>query len=191
MTSASAGRGAGTTSFADYWKDDYAPLQSAGRAVLQTLREEEAADDADLYRRLSSSGVGSHLYFPSSTSSTAGGGAGAGAGAAQGANRTAVTSTIQHKKSIPLPPLLAQELKSVKSHSFMGLLAPASLAWMSVDDKVFLWPFQELGSFFSFQVPTGQSVITVGLIRPKKGKNVLYNILSHDRIYCGRRTHLL
>jgi nuclear pore complex protein Nup155 len=130
-----------------FWKDDFGPLQAAGQAVLRALRNDEAAPDADLYRRISASGDESHLYL----------------------KPTNATVTLKHLRSVPLPALLAQQLQTTKSHSLMGLLAPASLAWMTVDEKVFLWPFQQPGSFCSFQVPSGQSIIAVGLVRPKKG----------------------
>jgi Nup133 N terminal like len=141
------------------------PLEAAGRAVLAALREDEAAPDADLYRRLSHSGRGSHLYFSSQSSSSS----------------TATTRTttglapvlrMQHLRSVPLPPLLSQQLSTSTSHSFMGLLGEAGLAWMTVDDKLFLWSIQHqtVGSFCSFQVPSGQFIVSVGLVRPKRGR---------------------
>jgi len=200
-TAGDAGTATTTTTaakMAEYWSDDYTPLQSAGRAVLQSLREEEQADDADLYRRLSTSGDGSHLYFPpdefrgdASSSSSMGNDSSRGAGrtaaggaaaTANGAGRTApprtfavpVTATVRHRETVPLPQALAHKLRNVRNHSFMGLLAPASLAWMSVDDTAYLWPFERPNSFWSFQVPSKQSVITVGLSRPKKGTLVTF-----------------
>lgn len=150
-TMASTPGRSGFTTLAAFWNDDFAPLQAAGQAVLKALREDEAAPDADLYRRISASGAGSHLYFA-------------------GGETAATSTTVKHLKSVPLPSLIAQELQTTKRHSFMGLLAEASLAWMSVDDKLFLWSFREPDSFCSFQVPSGQSVVTVGLVPPKKGK---------------------
>jgi nuclear pore complex protein Nup155 len=145
----------------DFWKDDFVPLQSAGQAVTRALREDESAPDADLYRRLSASSESSHLYFKASSSSQN--------------QQQQPSSEFRHLRSVPLPQLLSQQLATVKSHCFMGLLAPASLAWMSVDDKVFLWSFASTTSTSSasslccFQVPSGQNIVAVGLIRPKKG----------------------
>jgi nuclear pore complex protein Nup155 len=170
----------------EYWKDDFAPLQAAGHAVLKALREDEDAPDADLYRRISNSGSGSHLYFPataataSSTTSSTTITASTEAATSTNKNGTSAppptpTVTMSHLRSIPLPPYLAQELKTTKSHSLMGLLSEARLAWMSVDSKVFLWSFHSTAtadqgsSFCCFQVPSGQCVIACGLMRPKKG----------------------
>jgi nuclear pore complex protein Nup155 len=185
---------AGTSSdvFSEYWKDDYAPLQAAGSAVNAALRADE--QDSNLYRRIcnsssssngSHSNVGSHAYFPADA-----------AAPLQQEIRTsnAVAERLQlppplppppppperilqHRQSVPLPPLLAQQLATVRLHSGMGLLPAAALAWMSVDDKLYLWSYNTsnvtataaASSFCSFTVPSGQCVITVGLVRPKQG----------------------
>lgn len=139
-----------------YWQDDFAPLEAAGKAVLAALREDEAAPDADLYRRIVSSGSGSHLYFPSDTKSPG--------------------ATLTHSRSIPLPPYLAQQLQTTRVSSLMGLLPEADLVWMSVDEKLYIWSSKTstvpggMEDFCSFMVPTGQSVVSAGLVRPKKGE---------------------
>ena len=56
----------------------------------------------------------------------------------------------------------------------MGLLPKAELAWLSVDDKLYLWPYtapvtKEGPSFCSFKTPTGQCIISVALVNPKAG----------------------
>jgi hypothetical protein len=133
---------------ADYWSDDFRPLQDAGKLVLAALRQDES--DADLYDKITASEQPSHLYITPTP---------------VGSNELG----LKHLQSIPIPPLLAQERETVQSHSLMGLLTPASLAWMTVDSKLFLWPFEKGGEIIRFQVPSGQSIITVGLVRPKKG----------------------
>ena len=144
----------------DYWQDDFTPLEAAGKAVLAALREDEAAPDADLYRRIVSSGSGSHLYyFPP--------------------DRT--DPTLSHRQTVPLPPYLAQQLRTTRVSSLMGLLPEAELTWMSVDEKLFLWSSNASTTpggaedFCSFTVPTGQCVVSVGLVRPKKGEWSLAN----------------
>ncbi|GAX19428.1 nuclear pore complex protein Nup155 [Fistulifera solaris] len=137
---------------ADFWKDDFAPLEAAGRAVLNCLREDEAASDADLYRRIANSSTGSHAYFEDDDSK--------------------IALQWKHVQSDPLPVLLSQQLSTVQSHSLMGLLAPASLAWMSVDHKLYLWSFQRNvpnESLLCFEIPSQQCVVSVGLVQPKKG----------------------
>lgn len=201
-TAASASAAAVTSSdvFGEYWKDDFVPLQAAGSAVNAALRADE--QDADLYRRIcNSGGIGgigaaaagtttaatapcSHLYFPLASSSSS-----AAKDDGQQQQQQQLTpppprpppeQELQHLKSVPLPPLLAQQLSTVRMHSSMGLLAAADLAWMSVDDKLYLWSYNtsnkntisassSSSSFCSFAVPSGQCVVSVGLVRPKKG----------------------
>lgn len=141
----------------DYWNDDFAPLEAAGKAVLTALRNDEAAPDADLYRRIVSSGSGSHLYFPSDP-------------------KQHPSATMSHIRSIPLPLYLSQQLQTTRVSSLMGLLPEADLVWMSVDEKLYLWSSSSAGvpggmeDFCSFTVPTGQCVVSVGLVKPKKGE---------------------
>lgn len=215
--------------WSEYWKDDYRPLQAAGRALQAALREDESAPDADLYRRLTSSGPGSHLYFVGDNSDAAGnngspepqtngsnndenrdpsfsrgfngssnasgfgtplGGGGIRNDASPSAPGTPTSSSadpaiapqtllgLKHLRSIPLPSWLSEQLSSdMSSYSLMGLLAEASLAWISTDDKLFLWSFAATddtsrGGFCQFQVPSKQPIVSVGLVRPKPGKGV-------------------
>lgn len=134
-------------SLEDYWKDDFVPLQAAGREILQQLRNDESAADADLYRRLS---TGQHLYFDT-------------------ADNAFDRVQLQHVQSEPLPPLLSQALAGVKAHSFMGLLAPIHMAWMSVDETLYLWPYGHASGFWTYQVPSGQAIMSVGLVPPTAG----------------------
>lgn len=141
-----------------YWRDDFAPLEAAGKAVLEALREDEAAPDADLYRRVVSSGSGSHLYFVDN----------------------ATGATMQHTKSVPLPPFLSQQLETTRQSSLMGLLPEGELVWMSVDEKLYLWSSNTstvpggMEDFCSFTVPTGQSIVSVGMVKPRKGESFRY-----------------
>lgn len=140
-----------------YWQDDFKPLEAAGKAVLAALRADETAPDADLYRRMISSGPGSHLYFDSK-------------------------ETTVHRRTVPLPPYLQQQLKTTRMAVLMGLFPEADLVWMSVDDKLFLWSSDIAASasgmedFCSFAVPTGQCVVSVGLVKPKKGEDGLKTV---------------
>jgi nuclear pore complex protein Nup155 len=190
-----------SSSLDEYWKDDFTPLHAAGQAVLHALREDEAAPDADLYRRITHSGSGSHLYFPAQSndghghghgSNGSNGGSTSGRGRGHGMSGMSMSApnasmnmnmntappvpvvTMKHIRSVPLPKFLAEKLKTTKSHSLMGLLSQAKLAWMSVDHTVYLWSFHATetatgSTFCSFAVPSGQCIIAVGLVRPKKG----------------------
>ena len=153
-----------------YWKDDFIPLQAAGAALNAALRADE--QDSDLYRRIchgTGTAGASHLYFFAGGNSNGG-----------SQQPPPPEQILEHRKSVPLPPLLAQQLSTVRVHSSMGLLASADLAWMSVDDKLYLWSYNNAAvgsgngaasSFCSFAVPSGQCVVTVGLVQPKKGKD--------------------
>lgn len=177
-----------------FWRDDFAPLQAAGKAVLEALREDEAAPDADLYKRIVSSGSGSHLYYPS-LSAQAPGSAPVSESALTAAPSEAKsqpritvppTATMAHQRSVPLPPYLAKELRQTRMSSLMGLLPEAELTWMSVDEKLFIWSHASssvataglhsaaaapgMDSFCNFVIPSGQCVVSVGLVRPKKGR---------------------
>jgi nuclear pore complex protein Nup155 len=137
----------------DYWKDDFVPLATAGKSILRELREDEAG--GDLHRRILGSGSGSHLYFNSDLA-------------------------FQHERSTPLPPAVASQAKSVSKSLLMGLLPEASLAWMSVDHKLFLWNFDDQEDFVDLEMASRQSVVSVGIAKPKKGTTkllILYLIL--------------
>ena len=130
----------------EFWKDDFAPLASAGKAILRELREDESAPDADVYRRMLSAGEGSHLSFGE--------------------------KVVGHDKSIPLPDFVVREAKAMRASQRMGLFPEASLAWMSVDHKLFLWPFGDSADdICSLSIPTEAVIVSVGLTKPKKGKS--------------------
>lgn len=172
-----------TDVLAAHWSDDFAPLQDAGKAVLTALREDENAPDADLYRRIGAFGNGSHQYFAATGSSLQSSTEGAMPTTPIGmssqpspmpALNPPPTITVSHDQSIPLPPFMSQQLLQVKSASLMGLMPQAELAWLTVDDKLFIWPYsaqqaRDGPSFCSFTVPNGQCVLSVGLVHPKKG----------------------
>jgi Nup133 N terminal like len=190
----------------DFWKDDFAPLQAAGQAILKCLRDDESSSNADLYRRIASNNPGSHYYYPDRTLNFT--------DAIEGdqtwrnkenmaspigryrppsqvnheRNNFNVTSpfgsasletaaappllTLKHQRTVPLPPFLVEKLKQVERATFMGLFAPAGLAWMSVDSIVYLWSIRQSSSssFGFYQMPSKECIVSVGLVRPKKGK---------------------
>ena len=99
--------------------------------------------------------------------------------------------TLQHIQSIPLPTLLSDQFQKVRMYSSMGLFLPSSsrLAYMTVDHQLFVWSYEDpmvtfvddpnipthhasssSSSIISFSIPSGQCIISVGLVRPKKGK---------------------
>jgi len=105
-----------------------------------------------------------------------------------------VHSTLNHATSIPLPPYLTNIIKETKLSSLMGILPDANMVWVSVDDALYLWEYDsslvvvsssggQYGSsssgssssgrykedFVCFKVPSGQCVVSVGIVPPKKG----------------------
>jgi hypothetical protein len=135
---------------AEYWGDDFRPLESAGKAVLRAMREDEAASDADLFRKVTENN-GKHLYF-------------------------SAQDQIAHKKSIPLPPVIVDAMAQAKHHSFMGILAQASMVWATSDEKLFLWSFETEG-VHSFQA--SEPIITVGLVKPTEGECLPRKCIVH------------
>lgn len=152
------------TDYENYWKDDFYPLQNAGKEVLRVLRRDESSPQGDLYRRILTSQSGSstsgdseslpyHHYFPDGQWS--------------------------HVESIPLPQTLQDKLQTAKVSSTMGLFPEADMMWMTVDDTVYLWSYTNPGStrsatteaeFLYFQVPSKQPIVSVGLAPPKRGE---------------------
>jgi nuclear pore complex protein Nup155 len=182
----------------EYWKDDFAPLRDAGNAVNEALREDELAHDADLYRRIAGAGPGSHAYFPAEP---------------LGPDSSALSPTtptvqppslpvppltsLKHIKSVPLPSVIVEKRQSARSHCLMGLLASASLAWMSVDNQLFLWSCDRQqttsSTFCSFTVQSGQCIVSVGVVPPKKGAflvpkppGLLLSLFPHSSIFSGQ-----
>ena len=101
---------------------------------------------------------------------------------------------LKYTNSIPIPQSMRQKIEQeTKMSSLMGILPQGNMIWISVDDRLFLWEYgRELeagtfesggsgngngtagaartsGDFVCFRVPSGQCVVSVGLVKPKKG----------------------
>lgn len=97
-----------------------------------------------------------------------------------------VHSTLNHAASIPLPPYLTNIIKETKLSSLMGILPDANMVWVSVDDALYLWEYDSslvVGGrnsgrykedFVCFKVPSGQCVVSVGIVPPKKGMSFFF-----------------
>lgn len=132
------------------------PLQTAGKSILSVLRSDETSTHGDLYRRILSTTTANtvppdtdpvnHHYFSD--------------------------GAWKHAQSIPLPPYLQEQLAKAKMSSMMGLLPEAELAWMTIDDCIYLWSYTRSadGEFLFFQVPSRQPIVSVGIAPPKQGK---------------------
>ena len=214
-----------------FWKDDFVPLQVAGKSILQSLRQDEAAPDADLYRRITNSTASAtnsanlennpaHRYFVEDNNSTAstrittpttptanGGGLArighqsVGDTSPLNGNYGAKSSTslnLNHERSVPLPPYIAQQLKTIKVSTYMGLFPEAELSWLTVDDTLYLWNYKgatskfgnfddnsmlnstgSMDDFLSFTVPTHRPIVSVGLVPPKPG--MFFHIFTYKK----------
>ena len=105
-----------------------------------------------------------------------------------------IHSTYKYTNSIPLPSYITNIIQTeTKMSSLMGILPQGNMVWVSVDDALYLWEYGSLerksgmGSningrnapggggegredFVCFKVPSGQCVVSVGLVKPKKGE---------------------
>lgn len=191
-----------------YWNDDFRPLQDAGKIILTKLRNDE--QQGDLYRRiLAKTPAVTTTTSPSVSSGTTTGGTNGGVGGIRTAADASGTvgfadstapaeqsmndpahhyfpnGPVDHAKSIPLPPYLQGLLATkLKISTTMGLFPQAEMAWMTIDDTVYLWTYNisfvsgsagtssrdPSNHFLEFQVPSRQPIISVGLAPPKPGK---------------------
>ena len=175
----------------EFWKDDYRPLRWAGKAIIQALRDDENAPDADLYRRLTQSTENSHLYFGSDSQSSPGfqrkpiiPPSRAAFSKSSDLATSPPTTGLKHRQSLPLPTLLTDALKQVRTCSFMGLFSSVEMAWMTVDEKFYLFSAEDPshGNIQCFENPRKQPFLAIALVKPRQGKDfegfLFYLILS-------------
>jgi hypothetical protein len=149
----------------EFWSsgDDYAPLALAGDAILKCLRDDEARPDADLYRRIATTSAGggvagvangkgaavqsspapvsaAEVAAAANTNTSDNGGYRLGSAAGSLPQNASPVPGIVHVRSVPLPSMLREKLRTgSKRYSFMGILAPVRMGWMSIDDSLWLW----------------------------------------------------
>lgn len=146
------------TSQSDYWNDDFLPLRNAGKSILKVLRSDETSSHGDLYRRILSTTPTTTSTIPSD---------------ADPINHHYFSDGCwKHSQSMPLPPFLQEKLSKAKQYSMMGLFPEAELAWLTIDDCIYLWTFTRSadGELLYFQVPSQQPIVSVGIAPPKPGK---------------------
>jgi hypothetical protein len=141
----------------EFWKDDFMALQHAGKSILSVLRQDESNGSGDLYRRI--------IATPSSNETE-------GNLSLNLNHRYFSGGSWKHNQSIPLPPHLQEELSKAKMSTMMGMFPEAALAWMTIDDTVYLWTYSRSSDshFLRFQIPSHQPIVSVGLAPPKPGK---------------------
>lgn len=187
----------------EYWQDDFRPLRDAGKGILSMLRRDEMSTHGDLYRRIiSNTPTGSnannnsgdaetnpahHYFYPTAANTSSN------ILVSENGKKPVVDSkesTIQHMGTIPLPPELEEKRKKVKMSTMMGLFPQGQLAWLTIDDTVHLWSYNssldgtsdgaaqagDSGQMMQYQMPSKQTIISVGLAQPKPG----------EFCFCGR-----
>ena len=91
-------------------------------------------------------------------------------------DKSEVYNTLSHTNSVPLPPYLTNIIKETKLSSLMGILPEGNMVWVSVDNSLYLWEYGSLSGgrkkedFVCFKVPSGQCVVSVGIVKPKPGE---------------------
>jgi Nup133 N terminal like len=226
-TSAAAGPPGDRSS---YWNDDFHPLYDAGKIILAKLRNDE--QKGDLYRRIMSKTPANATTVATSgpggassrSNGTSNGGVAGGVGPAGSAADDAASEEsnnydpshhyfpngpVRHSKSIPLPPYLQDLLTTkLKVSTTMGLFPQAEMAWMTIDDTVYLWTYNasfvssgNVGTgmsatyhpsnhFLEFQVPSRQPIISVGLAPPKPGESEgIHSMASLFLVSTGTQRH--
>jgi len=167
--------------------DPFFPLKEASSEILAALRADEASPDADLFRRIAHS---SNSYESAKDAANAFDYRISPATLEKisplsqkpAADISHVHRSIQHVKSIPLPQQLALKLAAeTKLCSLMGTFPDAQLVWVSLDNTLYIWEYETHGNstnarqdFVAFTVPTGQCVVSVGLVPPKPGEYIYY-----------------
>lgn len=147
-----------------FLSNDFYPLTQANASILSALRKDESDPNADLYRRIASSNTSMHNSEAHSYTSHNG-----------SSNGPDIHHTMQYQQSIPLPPYLTNIVKETKLSSLMGILPEGDMVWVSVDDSLYIWEYgsvekgRKKEDFVCFQVPTGQCIVSVGIVRPKPG----------------------
>ncbi|GJQ14113.1 hypothetical protein GpartN1_g5904.t1 [Galdieria partita] len=72
------------------------------------------------------------------------------------------------KKITPLPPALVEQYSYVESKCFMGIFPEIERAWFTVDNKLFLWNYNQDSDFIAYDV-SDQVIISVCLANPRHG----------------------
>ena len=172
-----------------YLTDDFYPLKLANESILAALRADESSPDADLYKRLAStstqtlsasSGDGMLLYSylggEHESSNNTMNGIHEATSSSTPMSLTELNHKLTYSRSTPLPPYLINLMKDTKLSCLMGILPLGNMVWVSIDDALYLWQYgsgdgtgRNKEDFVCFKVPSGQCVVSVGLVKPKAG----------------------
>lgn len=73
---------------------------------------------------------------------------------------------LQQRNFIPIPPSILDAFREAQYSSLMGLIPEIDHAWITVDDKLFLWDYRS-PSDFSFFEGMSDVIVSVGLAVPQ------------------------
>lgn len=69
---------------------------------------------------------------------------------------------------VPLPPEVMEHFGSMQCHYTMGLFPEINRAWLTIDSDIYVWTYEH-GSDVAYFDGIGETIISVGLVKPKPG----------------------
>lgn len=85
---------------------------------------------------------------------------------------------LNSAKRIPLPAELVEQFGHMQSNCQMGLFPEIGRAWLTIDSDIFMWSFED-GSDLAYFDGLNETILSVGLVKPKKGifQNYIHYLL--------------
>ncbi|XP_075223372.1 nuclear pore complex protein Nup154 isoform X2 [Lycorma delicatula] len=74
---------------------------------------------------------------------------------------------------VPLPPEIMEHFSHMQCHCMMGLFSEISRAWLTIDSDIYIWDFEH-GSDLAYYDGLSETIISVGLVKPKPGVFLSY-----------------
>eukprot|EP00761_Pharyngomonas_kirbyi_P003933 gb/GECH01003937.1/.p1 GENE.gb/GECH01003937.1/~~gb/GECH01003937.1/.p1 ORF type:complete len:1322 (+),score=261.03 gb/GECH01003937.1/:1-3966(+) len=78
------------------------------------------------------------------------------------------TPRFCRKGFVVLPEALLEQYSSMNVKCFMGLFPQINRAWMTIDNKIFLWSYKNESDFNEYD-ELDQVIMSAGLVKPRKG----------------------
>ncbi|XP_018603651.1 nuclear pore complex protein Nup155 isoform X2 [Scleropages formosus] len=71
-------------------------------------------------------------------------------------------------RRVPLPPELVEQFGHMQCNCMMGVFPEISRAWLTVDNDIFMWNYEDGGDVAYFD-GLSETILSVGLVKPKEG----------------------
>ncbi|KAI9322646.1 Nup133 N terminal like-domain-containing protein [Dichotomocladium elegans] len=100
---------------------------------------------------------------------------------------TAIEQDFYKKETIDIPQSLVDSLDLLQCRTFMGIFPEISCAWMTVDNRLFLWNYTT-GTVACTYDDQDQVICSVGLIKPKPdifGDTISHLLVFSTPLYIG------